>query len=196
MKHDAEYWFQQLINAANEDLSIRTELEQTGELFEGYHSRMRICHENNAALLTKVLEEVGWPEPDQKQAYDAAWLIAIHAISRPNLQRKVLKKLEDDLRHGEPVESEYAKLYDRIALYEGRQQRYGTQLFASSSGWQVRDLEAPETVDVRRRAMKLSSLAQALHEASHQPGGFMDEASLAEHEKKFNEFLKEAGWRS
>jgi hypothetical protein len=54
-----------------------------------------------------------------------------------------------------------ALLEDRVALREGRKQRYGTQLKwdVRTNGYQLAPLEDPDHVDQRRQAVGLSPLA-------------------------------------
>lgn len=123
---------QQLIDALAEDMKFRAELERAGILFDGYHPEMRVIHEHNAQLLEDFLNQYDWPYPSKygHEIHETAWVIAIHAISKPALLKKALHILKAALDAGEPVANEYAKLYDRIELYEGRQQVYWNAICA------------------------------------------------------------------
>lgn len=61
--------------------------------------------------------------------------------------------LEPLVATGEIDGQSYAMMYDRLALSEGRPQRYGTQMTCVDSRWTVNTLEDPDTVEERRRAM-------------------------------------------
>jgi hypothetical protein len=187
----------QLVEAAAEDMKLQAELEKSGVLFEGYHSGMRALHEKNAQLLQAFLASYGWPFPSRygEQIHEAAWIIAIHAISRPSLVKAVLHMLEQGLYKGECVAQEYAKTFDRVALYEGRQQRYGTQFFPSPTGWIARDLEDPEQVDDRRAALGLPPFLENKRHSGAEAGGVLTEAQLEHYNTHFTLFLKEVGWR-
>jgi len=188
---------QRIIDAAAYDMQVRAELEASGTLYDGYHPTMREIHEKNAQLLEAFLEHYGWPIPSKfgAKAHEAAWLITIHAISKPFLLRRTLQILEQALQTGEPVAQEYAKLFDRIALYEGRQQNYGTQFFPSPTGWYARDLVDPEHVDERRAALGLSTFLEGKKECGAEEGGFMEAEALEKYDTGFLKFLKEVGWR-
>lgn len=188
---------QQLIDAIARDIKFRAELEQAGVLYDGYHQQMRAVHEENAALLENFLNHYGWPYPSKygKDIYEAAWMIAIHAISKPVLLRKVLHILEQALQAGEPVANEYAKLYDRIELYEGRQQLYGTQFFPSPRGWVAYNLYDPEHVDDRRKALGLTTFIENKKEVGAEEDGFIDEKKLQQYDLFWSAFLKEVGWK-
>lgn len=194
---------QMLLDAIAYDLQVLAELEQSDQLFEGYHPKMRAIHEQNAQLLTSFIEQYGWPLPSKygTNIHEAAWMIAIHAISKPQLLKSTLQLLEQALHNGEPVAQEYAKLFDRIALYEGRQQRYGTQFAPSPTGWQAWDLENPEQVDIRRANLGLSTFLEGKRECGAVDdgfggGGFIDVTTKERYEANYLIFLKEVGWRS
>lgn len=61
---------------------------------------------------------------------------------------------------GEIADADYALMYDRLAVGDGRPQRYGSQFACEGRRSVVADLENPETVDERRAAMGMSTMAQ------------------------------------
>lgn len=188
---------QKLVDALAHDMKFRTELEEAGLLNEGYHPQMRAIHEENAALLEDFLHQYGWPYPSKygKEVHEAAWMIAIHSISKPALLKKVLYILEKALQAGEPVANEYTKFYDRIALYEGRKQVYGTQFSPSPTGWVAWDLYDPEHVDERRKALGLSTFLENKQECGAGEGGVATAEEIKQYDAYWNTFLKEVGWR-
>lgn len=188
--------FKLIIDAAKRDMEYLAALEEKDILFT-YNPGMRVIHEENAKLLEQFLNEYGWPMPSKygHEVHYAAWLIAIHAISQPALLKRVLKILEDALAAGEPVANEYAKLSDRIGLYEGRGQTYGTQFFPSPDGWYARELVDLDHVNERRAALGLSTFEENKHEVGAGEGGYMNAEQRAENEKRFQAFLNEVGWR-
>jgi len=158
---------------------------------------MRRCHEENADLLEKFLDRYGWPFPQDysKEAHEAAWFIAIHAISRPKLIKKVAVLMHDAYKSGKISGRYYANFYDRIELYEGRKQLYGTHLFPSKTGWQAKYLLEPETVDKRRQSLGLQSLEEWIAESELENSGKNDTIVDEEaYRKEFNIWRKEAGW--
>lgn len=189
---------QELVDAAAYDTQVRIELEKDGSLFTGYHPKMRAVHEENAQKVEKFIVRYGWPMPSiwGTELHEAAWFIAIHAISKPQLLRKTLVLLEQALKNGEPVQNEYARLFDRIALYEGRKQRYGTQFFNNANGrWYARDLENPEQVDERRAAIgNMPSFAENQKEVDEYAKALPVQPPPMD-EEFFLRFLREVGWQ-
>jgi hypothetical protein len=94
-------------------------------------------------------------------ASSAAWLMAQHADRDRPFQRHVLTLLEPLVAEGEVSRSNYAYLYDRIAVGESRPQRYGSQGRCVARGvWAPNDLEDPEGVQALRDAFDMGSLAE------------------------------------
>lgn len=188
---------QDLIDAAARDRALYQELAATGAFDKPeYNERMKACHEENADLLEAFLANYGWPLPEEygKEAHEAAWLIAIHAIARPPLIKKTAHFLEEAWQSGKLPAHYFANFYDRIALYEGRKQRYGTHLFPSKEGWKVCDLENPETVNERRAAMGMQSLEEWLQEAGDDGSGYSN-IDQANYDAEFTAWCYETGWR-
>ena len=123
---------EELIAMRAEDLRVREELLQSGELGQGYAPRMEAIHRKNASRLRQIIRQHGWPDHDVVGADGtwAAWFIAQHAIGEPDFQREVLTLIHEKVRQGKIPAAQEAYLWDRIATYEGPPQRYGTQIFA------------------------------------------------------------------
>lgn len=94
-------------------------------------------------------------------ASTAAWLMAQHADRDRPFQRHVLSLLEPLAAAGETSRSNYAYLYDRIAVGENRPQRYGTQGRCVARGvWAPNDLEDSERVQALRDEVDIGSLTE------------------------------------
>ena len=69
---------------------------------------------------------------------EAAWLVLQHAIDSPELQRKYLSILKNAAEAGEVTAAQVAYLEDRIRVFKGRPQRFGTQFAWDRNGRSVR----------------------------------------------------------
>ena len=184
----------ELIAMAELDQKVGDELATSGALYEGYHPRMAAIHENNALRLQAIIAQVGWPTERLvgEQAAEAAWLIAQHAISQPEFQRSSLKLLAEAAREHIVPLWQPAMLEDRIRVFEGRPQLYGTQLKPDAHGnMRPHAIEDPERVDERRRAVGLEPLAERLARAEPQPLP----ADPERFERDYQTWLIEVGWR-
>lgn len=121
-----------------------------------------IDHDNTEWLKADVAAN-GWYliSIHGEAASRAAWLMAQHADRDRRFQRHVLALLEPLVATGETSTSNYAYLYDRIAVGENRPQRYGSQGRCVAKGvWAPNDLEDPEQVQALRDKADLGSLAE------------------------------------
>jgi hypothetical protein len=184
----------ELIALAAEDQRVRSELLAEGVLFGGYHPRMEAEHRRNAARLAQVIAEHGWPGEKLVgvEGAAAAGMIAQHAIGEPGFQRACLAALEQAAARGEVPAWQPAMLEDRIRVFEGRLQRYGTQLEIDDEGrLYPHPIEDPEGVEARRQAVGLEPLAEKLARAERVP----PPADRAEYQRGYERWLREVGWR-
>ena len=126
----------ELLSMEKEDQRVRDELARDGSLFEGYHPQMERVHHRNATRLREILDEVGWPGSELvgDEGARAAWLITQHAIGEPSFQRYCLELLQEAASRGGVPRWQPAMLEDRIRMFEGKKQLYGTQLEADEYG--------------------------------------------------------------
>jgi hypothetical protein len=191
----------ELLRMAEEDRCVRTELAAEGSLFGGYHPRMREVHDRHANRLAELLNEHGWPgEPlVGAEAAIAAWLVVQHAIARPGLQRRALLALTAAADRGEVPRWQPATLEDRIRAFEGRPQRYGTQLDWDAEGrLSPLPVEDPDRLDERRKAAGLPPLAEVLVERCRTAlqEGERPPSNPAVFRADQDRWLREVGWRS
>jgi hypothetical protein len=190
----------ELVKMAEEDKRVRAELVADGTSFHGYHPTMRAVHDRNAARLTEIIEQHGWPGRSLvgEDGSWAAWLIVQHAIAHPELQRRGLLLLQEAAARGEVPTAEVALLHDRICFFEGGPQRYGTQYDWTEGGelapWTIED-EAG--VDERRRAVGLPPLAENTRRIRENSARDGDERphDWQEQQRKFVEWARSVGWR-
>jgi hypothetical protein len=191
----------ELIERVEKDRTVRAELAATGELHDGYAPRMRAVHRDNAVYISNVLESHGWPGTSLvgEDGEEAAWLLLQHAIDYPDLLRRGRELLRAAVGRGEAPAWQFAYLDDRIRVFEGRKQRYGSQFDTDESG-QLNPcpLEDPENIDSLRAEVGLGPMAEqigrmradALKEGDRQPRDHARKKAEAE------AWLRSTGWRS
>jgi hypothetical protein len=126
----------------------------------GLFDRLAAVDADNQAWLQRVVEERGWPGrslvgPDGAHN---AWLLAQHA---PDLDFQVRCRdlVAAAVDTGEATPAQLAYLDDRVRMRQGRAQRYGTQIRIVDDRPVPFELEDPDGVDERRRAVGLEPLA-------------------------------------
>ena len=118
-----------IIDLKNADLALRDKLIQSGQLNNGYNEEMRDLHNRNAKMLSDIIDKIGYPTIDKvgEKANEAAWLVIQHSIELPNFMKKCAKLLEKAVNENKADQKSLAYLTDRIAVFEGKEQLYGTQ---------------------------------------------------------------------
>lgn len=188
-----------IIEMRDADLALREMLVETGELFDGYNAEMEALHIRNAEALESIIDEIGYPTIDKvgEAASDAAWLIIQHSISRPNFMRKCAQMLEKAVAENRADAKQLAYLTDRIAVFEGRPQLYGTQFDWDENGeMSPNSYDDIQKVEQRRKAIGLNSLAEqtGLMRASAAAEQEFTPADLAARKKEADEWKRRVGW--
>jgi hypothetical protein len=180
---------EELVKMDQHDQSVRAELAADGSLFNGYHPRMEAVHRANAERLRAVIQEFGWPTEalTGAEGAKAAWRIAQHSIAEPEFMRQCRKLLDEVSSRGEVPRWQFAFIEDRIRMYEGRPQRFGTQLCGGVGGLQVYPLENAARVEDWRKEAGLPPLAKTLARARENPP--------PTHPDQKSEGAKEREWR-
>ncbi len=179
-----------------DDDATRARLAADGSLFRGYHPEMAAVHHANAARLRAIIATHGWPGRSLvgDEAAAAAWRIVQHAIGLPAFQRAMLPVLTAAAAAGDVDPAQVAMLDDRIRVFEGRPQRYGTQYDWDEDGAALVPMvgvEAPDGVDARRAAVGLPPMVWRRAPAA-------DEApppDRAARQLEAARWMREVGWR-
>ena len=160
-----------LLALQQRDFALRAELKADGTLFDGYHPRMETMHRDNAKQLRELIEHFGWPNEHLagRDGAEAAWLIAQHAISEPEFMRTCRELLEKEVAVGVVPMWQYAYMDDRIRVFEGKPQRFGTQFELTPDGPTLYQVEEPQSLDERRREAGLGLIAERLKGMRNEP---------------------------
>ena len=129
--------------------------EERQAAFDAMAAPIQALDDRLLAELLTLLPPEGWFTVDVygERASGAAFLIIQH--SDLEQWRRFVPVLEPLALAGEIDGQEYGLMYDRLAVSEGRPQRYGTQM-ACKAGRLVIDwdnLEDPENAEARREAL-------------------------------------------
>lgn len=189
-----------IIRLKNADLELRERLVRIGEL-GAYHEEMQNLHIRNSEILDEIIDRIGYPTAEKmgEEASEAAWMVIQHAIARPDFMRKCLKLLEDSAPETRIERINIAYLSDRIAVFEGRPQLYGTQFDWDENGQlSPNAYDDPNKVNERRKSLGLNSLedqttlirSRVRKENQHPP------ADLKKRNEEMEAWKKSVGWIS
>ena len=190
---------ERIIRLRNADLDLRARLLATGKLNEGYHPEMEELHCSNALILEGIVDRIGYPTAGKvgKEASDAAWLVMQHAIGLPRFMKKCLDLLERAVSAGEANGILWAYLSDRIAVFEGRPQRFGTQFDWDEEGQlSPNPVDDPAQVDRRRRSLHMNTLAEqtAIMRQRAKEEGQTPPADLTRWRREAENWKRSVGW--
>ena len=136
------------------DLSSLPEGERVAAL-SAMRASITAMDERLLAELLPLVPASGWFMPDEygERASGAAFLIIQH--SDVEQWRRFVPVLEPLALAGKIDGQDYGLMYDRLAISEGRLQRYGTQVTCTAGKYVIDwgNIEDPENVDARRRAL-------------------------------------------
>lgn len=116
-------------------------------------AEIKSLNQENVAVLEAMVPAEGWfsSKVYGQDAATGAFLIVQHADTP--LRKRFLPTIEIMAQRGEALWSEYALMYDRVAVAEGRLQRYGTQMHCVSGQMVPHPTEAPAELESRRAPM-------------------------------------------
>jgi hypothetical protein len=187
----------ELLAMREEDLRVRQELLDANELGGAYVPRMEAVHIKNAARLRELIAHHGWPAEDiaGKDGAEAAWLIAQHAVGEPEFQHQVLSLLNACAKEKRIPAWHAAYLEDRIAMQEGRPQRFGSQWMDDPRDGRIRPwtLADPGHVNELRASVGLGPLPPI-----PEPGPDLPEElqkAIKENARWWQEWQARKGWR-
>ena len=118
----------------------------------------------NRERLKEIVAEHGWPTYDMvgSEASRAAWLVVQHSDRDIEFQKKCLALMEPLVKKNQVGKSDFAYLWDRVAVNNCKKQRYGTQIESKDGKWQPKPVEDPKNLDKRRAEVGLTSIAYYL----------------------------------
>lgn len=183
----------------NKDLEIRDSLLNKRNLYEGYDEDMEALHIRNAEELKKVIDQYGWPGKSLvgKEGANAAFVIAQHSISKPDIQKLFLVELKKAVQIKEATPIQEACLEDRILFNQGKPCIYGMLFDWDDDGNLIANVDDEELVNERRAKLGLPTLSEALkkhrEEIENEGGG--PPSNIQKHKQLAQEWAKRVGWR-
>ncbi len=194
-KHAAD----KIIELKNADLQLRDKLIQSGQLGKGYNEDMEKLHNRNANTLNGIIDTIGYPTIDivGEEASEAAWLIIQHSIGQPGFMKKCAKLLENAVNENKTNPKNLAYLTDRIAVYEGKPQRYGTSFDWDENGeLSPNPFDDLTKVNQRRKSIGLNSMEEQIQIMRKQVEreNQLPPKDIEERNQKYNEWRKTVGW--
>ena len=153
-----------LLDMEARDQACATNSLPLARLNEKYHPRLEELHRANASRLRQIIAVFGWPGialVGEKGAQSGvAHRNAFHR--EPSFMRQCRDLIDRASDAGDAPRWQFAIIDDRIRVYEGRPQRYGTQLRMGPNGLEPHPIENESRVNSMRMQAGLPPFAKHL----------------------------------
>ncbi len=128
---------------------------------ENVRKIIRKTDSSNLVIVQSILDKYGWLGVDVVGEKGNRTLFLVIQHAHLNTQEKYLPLMRTAVKDGRAEASNLALLEDRVALAQGKNQIYGSQIAQDpvTHLFYVRPLEDPDNVDARRAAVGLEPLA-------------------------------------
>ena len=142
------------------DLDSMSFDEQRATLSAAWSLVEAVDRRNQAALKAMLPPDGGWfgRSAFGEDAARAAWLITVHAVNDRRLMREASSRMAPLVADAEVLPAWYASVVDRLAVLEGRPQRFGTQPVCKAGTWTVGKVEDLAGLDARRAELGLQAM--------------------------------------
>ena len=185
----------EILEMEQQDLALTKQLDACGELQKyGYHPQLERQHKANSARLQEIINRYGFPTQVNRlpQVHQAAWRIVQHAIGEPDFMRYCHYLFRRFSLQEIPMSSR-AYLEDRIAFYERRPQKFGTQFDCGLDGvWNVWWLADAVGIEKWRKRAGLPPLDEVRQRFQDQPVVSRQEAWRIRQQQE--QWLLKTGW--
>lgn len=147
----------ELLALREEDQAAREAIIKSSD-DQAVKDRVAAIDAKSTARMKEIIAKHGWPGKSLvgEDGANTAWLLVQHADRAPAFQKQCLVLLEKAYKTGEASERNFAYLYDRVAVADGKPQRYGTQF----RDGKPQPIEDEANVDARRKAIGLGTMAE------------------------------------
>lgn len=158
----------ELIGMMMSDQAVRNQMTTVfrngGEISRELANEVAQVDRVNRARLKEIIAEHGWPTYDMvgAGAARAAWLVVQHSDRDVVFQKKCLALMEPLVAKNQVGKTDFAYLWDRVAVNSGKKQRYGSQIEKKDGKWQPKPVEDPKNLDKRRAEVGLTPMSYYL----------------------------------
>jgi hypothetical protein len=155
---DIAVWPEQ--HFSNEVVALRAILKRITDEDQEVRTRPSLSPTEETAVdrrhrpeIDRIHEQYGWLKASVagKDAAHMFWLLVQHQDAE--LQRRLLPEMERATSEREASRADYALLYDRVMVGEGKLQRWGSQTKCVDGKAVLDPVEDPASLDDRRRAL-------------------------------------------
>jgi hypothetical protein len=183
-----------LLDMESRAQAVRSELIAAGEINDAFHPRLDEINRANSSRLRQIIAVFGWPGLTLvgDRGARAAWRIALYSHAEPDFMRQCRDLIDRASQANDAPRWQFAMIDDRIRVFEGRPQRYGTQLRQGPQGLEPHPIENEAHINSMRTQAGLPLLGPILAQARAQPAP--PPQVVAAREAAERDFRRAAGW--
>lgn len=137
-------------------IAAMVELDQSARLGDKLsHDAMEVADRKHRAEVERIFARYGWPRRSTvgRETAHQFWLLVQHQPLE--LQVRMLPEMEVAVRQNEASRTDYAYLYDRVRMGEGKPQRWGTQAKCINGLPVLHPVEDQAGLEDRRREVRM-----------------------------------------
>lgn len=136
-------------------------VEVDKEAQEAIWKKIREQDRENQKRMSIILDTYGWPARSKvgSTAATTVFLVVQHADLDYHL--KYIDRMREAVDVGEAAKQQLALLEDRVLVFQGKPQRYGSQV-ETRDGVGLHPVEDPGNLDTRRATMELGPMCEHL----------------------------------
>ena len=153
--------YPQEIRVLREQLRIMVREDQEARLAFN-HVRMEAADAKNRPEVLRIFDRYGWVTNSLagKDAAHNFWLLVQHQT--PDIQQRLLPALEKAAQGGNASMSDYAYLYDRVQMGQGKPQHWGTQVNCQHGKPELYPVDDRAGLDTRRTELFMLPIREYL----------------------------------
>ena len=140
---------------------IETKYGRDSKELHSLFNDMKLGDSINLSQVESILNKYGWLGYDKIGYQSSTALFMVIQHSKLSIQEKYLPLIKEAVKSGNFNARNLALLEDRVAVFQGEMQTYGSQLFWSkeTNAYIILPLTDPENVDKRRTEVGLQPLS-------------------------------------
>lgn len=141
---------------------IQTKYGRESKELQALFKDMDFADSINLIQVESILKKYGWLGYDKIGSPANTTLFMVIQHSDLSIQEKYLPLIKEAVKNGDANAKHLALLEDRIAVFRGKMQNYGSQIFWSktTNGYFILPLADPDNVDKRRAEVGLQPLSE------------------------------------
>jgi hypothetical protein len=141
---------------------IETKYGRESKELQALFKDMHLADSTNLNQVESILQKYGWLGSDKigNEANTTLFMVIQH--SKLSTQEKYLPLMTEAVKNGNAKAKNLALLEDRVAIFQGKMQTYGSQIFWSKARnkYCILPLADPDNVDKRRAEVGLQPLSE------------------------------------